>query len=131
MPARHVLTILAVDDLPRAVAFYRAALSLAHTVDAPVYAELSDDAGMRLGLYRRDGFAKNVGGVTPPAVAPGALSSTELYFHVDDLGAAVAALERAGARLLSARAMRDWGDEAAYFADPDGNVIAVATAAQS
>jgi len=35
-------------------------------------------------------------------------------------------LEAAGARLLSAAAPRDWGDEAAYFADPDGNVLVVA-----
>ncbi len=32
----------------------------------------------------------------------------------------------AGARELSPLAPRDWGDEAAYFADPDGNVLAVA-----
>ncbi len=35
-------------------------------------------------------------------------------------------LETAGARCLSPRAVRPWGDEAAYYADPDGNVIAVA-----
>ena len=49
-----------------------------------------------------------------------------LYLRVDDLPAAVDALEAAGARLLSAAAPRDWGDEAAYFADPDGNVLVVA-----
>ncbi len=35
-------------------------------------------------------------------------------------------MERAGGRLLSARAARAWGDEAAYFADPEGNVLVVA-----
>jgi catechol-2,3-dioxygenase len=35
-------------------------------------------------------------------------------------------LECAGARRLSPRQQRGWGDEAAYFADPDGNVFAVA-----
>jgi uncharacterized glyoxalase superfamily protein PhnB len=35
-------------------------------------------------------------------------------------------LTAAGARVLSPVAPRDWGDDAAYFADPDGNVIVVA-----
>ena len=47
-------------------------------------------------------------------------------FFCDDLPSAVARLEAAGARALSALAARPWGDEAAYFADPCGNVIVVA-----
>jgi uncharacterized glyoxalase superfamily protein PhnB len=35
-------------------------------------------------------------------------------------------LHSAGARALSPLGPRDWGDEAAYFADPDGNVLVVA-----
>ena len=31
-----------------------------------------------------------------------------------------------GARCLSPLAPRPWGDEAAYFEDPDGNVVVVA-----
>src|SRR5207244_3574714 len=38
---------------------------------------------------------------------------------------ATASLVAAGARPLSPRAPRVWGDEAAYFADPDGHVVAV------
>ena len=60
------------------------------------------------------------------AVPAGAITATELYLRVDDLAAAVEALAAAGARLLSPAAQRDWGDEAAYFADPDGNVLVVA-----
>ena len=50
----------------------------------------------------------------------------ELYFHMADLDAAIARLKEAGARELSALSPRPWGDEAAYYADPDGNVLAVA-----
>ncbi|MBI2932661.1 MAG: VOC family protein, partial [Planctomycetes bacterium] len=39
---------------------------------------------------------------------------------------AIARIEATGARLLSARAPRPWGDEAAYYADPDGNVVVLA-----
>jgi GNAT superfamily N-acetyltransferase len=40
--------------------------------------------------------------------------------------AAVSRVESAGGRVLSPALPRDWGDRAAYFADPDGNVVVVA-----
>lgn len=119
------LVVLAVADLPRAVAFYRRAFGWGQRVDAPVYAELALPGGMRLGLYQREAFARNTG-QAPSPVPPGALSATELYLHPPDLPATQAALEAAGARLLAPLAPRDWGEEVAYFADPDGNVLALA-----
>jgi catechol 2,3-dioxygenase-like lactoylglutathione lyase family enzyme len=123
--SRLVLVILAVADVPRALRFYRDAFGWAQAVDVPVYAELALPDGLRLGLYRRDAFASNTG-EAPFAPPAGALAPTELYLHVDDVGAAQARLEAAGARRLSDRAPRPWGDEAAYYADPDGNVVVVA-----
>jgi predicted enzyme related to lactoylglutathione lyase len=123
--ARHVLTILAVRDLTVARAFYDAAFGWARPVSTPVYVEFALPGEQRLGLYQRDGFAKNTGQATVQ-IPPGALAPTELYFHVDDLQPALRRVQDAGGRLLSALARRDWGDEAAYFADPDGNVIVVA-----
>ncbi len=123
--ARHVLTILAVSDLSRAVAFYREAFGWEQLVEVPVYAEFALPGGMRLGLYERQGFGRNTGQV-PARIAERQLAPTELYFHVDDIQSAIDRLARAGARCLSPLAPRDWGDEAAYFADPDGNVLVVA-----
>jgi len=120
-----LLVILAVEDLPRAAAFYDAAFGWEVRVDVPVYREYRVPGGTGVGLYVRGGFARNIG-VAPASVPPGAVTSTEIYVRVDDLPAAVARLGKAGARLLSPAAARDWGDDAAYFADPDGNVIAVA-----
>lgn len=125
MTLRHALTILAVEDLPRALAFYRAVLGARQIVDTPVYAEFSLPGEMRFGLYAREGFAKNTG-IAPVRVPGGGISATELYFYAQDLDTEIDRLKRAGARELSALAERDWGDEVAYFADPDGNVIAVA-----
>jgi catechol 2,3-dioxygenase-like lactoylglutathione lyase family enzyme len=119
------LVILAVADLPRAVAFWRAALELEPRVQVPTYVELPLPGGLALGLYERQGFGRNTGEL-PARPEPGGIQPTELYFRCDDLDAAIARLERAGARCLSPRAPRDWGDEAAYFADPDGNVVVVA-----
>ena len=76
MTCRRILTILAVEDLGRAVRFYEAAFGWPRVVDASGYA---------LGRLRA-----------------------------------------AGATELSALTARDWGHEVAYFADPDGFVLAVA-----
>lgn len=121
----HVLTILAVEDVARARRFYEAAFAWPVAVDTPVYVELALPSEMRLGLYERVAFGKNTGRV-PARTPDGELSATELYFYADDVPAAIDRLRRAGARELSPLAVRDWGDEAAYFADPDGNVVVVA-----
>ncbi len=125
MAARHVLTILAVDDLAASVRFYRQAFGFPVRAEVPVYVELALDDGRGLGLYRRESFGANTG-IVPERVAPGGVAGAELYFNVDDMDEAVSRIERAGGRLLSPRAVRPWGDEAAYYADPDGYVVVVA-----
>lgn len=125
MHARHVLTILATTDLERAVRFYDAAFGWPKGVETPVYVELTLPGGMRLGLYAREAFARNTGQL-PVLAPPGGLSPCELYFYPEPLEAALERMEAAGGRLLSALAPRPWGDEAAYFADPDGHVLVLA-----
>jgi uncharacterized glyoxalase superfamily protein PhnB len=63
-------------------------------------------------------------------VPPGRIAPAYLYVRVDDVEASVAQLESVGARPLSPLAARSWGERAAWFADPDGNVVAVAEPAQ-
>lgn len=124
-PLRLVLLILAVRDLPRAVAFYRSVFGWPLRVEVPVYVELEMPGGQRLGLYQHEGFARNTG-LPAAAPLPEHTTASELYFHTEELPATAERLAQAGARLLSPAALRPWGDEAAYFADPDGNVIVVA-----
>lgn len=119
---RLALVIVAVEDLARARAFYAAAFGWTERVSAPVYVEFELPAGMSLGLYERRAFARNTG-VTPHQIPSGAIASTEIYLVAADLDSAIARVTAAGARLLSPRMVRSWGDEAAYFADPDGNVL--------
>ncbi|MFO0582971.1 MAG: VOC family protein [Anaeromyxobacter sp.] len=126
-PPTLSLLILAVESLPRALAFYRAAFGWEQVVDVPVYAEFRLPGGLRLGLYDRRAFAANTGRV-PAATLAGELAPTELYLYPEDLPATLARLEAAGARTLAPLAPRDWGDEVAYLADPDGNVLALARA---
>lgn len=124
-PARLSLVILAVGDLDQMVAFYERAFGWQRAVEAPVYLEFALPGGIRLGLYERHAFSANTLEV-PVRIPGGALAPTELYFYPNDLPAAIERVREAGARTLSALAPRTWGDEAAYFADPEGNVIALA-----
>jgi predicted enzyme related to lactoylglutathione lyase len=129
-PTHLVLIILAVRDLARAVKFYGDAFGWTQTVDVPVYVEFVLPGTMRLGLYQREAFSRNTGQM-PIALMAGKLAGTELYLDPDDLPGTVARLEHLGARKLSALARRDWGDEVVYFADPDGNVLALARPMES
>jgi len=124
-PPRHVLTILAVRDLRLASRFYDRAFGWTKSVNETVYVEYELPGGQRVGLYDRVAFGRNTGRV-PAAITEGELAPAELYLHVDQPEAAMRSLADAGARLLSGLEPRAWGDEAAYFADPDGNVIVVA-----
>ncbi len=92
--------------------------------------EFTLPGGNGLGVYVREAFAKNVGQV-PTLATPQRIGGTEVYLRVGDLDAAIDRLEAAGAHRLSAKAARDWGDEAAYYADPDGNVLVVARKLES
>ena len=123
--ARLLLVILAVTDAARARRFYDAAFAWPVELEFPGGVSYRTAQGSGVMLYGREGFAGNTG-VAPAAPPAQGTTATELYLHVDDLGAAIARLEAAGARLLSPRAPRSWGDDAAYYADPDGNVLALA-----
>ena len=126
MPCVHV--ILGVADAQRSAAFYESVFgwtrnpAVAHYSN---YVELRQGDDGWLGLYERDGFARSAG-ADVVATANGHQTATEIYVRVDDVQPLIERLGAAGARPLSPLAPRDWGDEAAYFADPDGNVVAVA-----
>ena len=126
---RHILTILAVENLERSTKFYEEAFGWPVRINVPVLVEFELPDGRGLAVYQRKAFARNTG-VEPFQVPDGAITGTEIYLHCRDLDAAIARLKRAGGRLLSDKALRPWGDDAAYFSDPDGNVIVVASASE-
>jgi len=83
--------------------------------------------GGALGLYDRDGFAETVGAY-PTDVPEDRVTPAYLYVRVDDVEATAGRIQEAGGRGLSPLSARPWGEKAAWFADPDGNVVAVAQA---
>jgi catechol 2,3-dioxygenase-like lactoylglutathione lyase family enzyme len=122
-----VQAIYAVRDLDRSLRFYEQALGWPRNerIDYANYVELLPPDGGSLGLFEREGFAGTVG--APPSEIPAdRVAPAYVYVRVDDVQRAVARIEAAGGRPLSPPRERSWGERAAWFADPDGNVIAVA-----
>lgn len=118
--------ILYVADQAGSTAFYRTLLRREPLLNVPGMTEFELSPGVKLGLMPEQGIARIICGPLPhPATAQG-VPRCELYWLVDDLDAAMQQARAAGALEVSSAADRDWGHRAAYFADPDGNVLAVA-----
>lgn len=127
MEPRITVITLAVDDLERAVAFYRDGLGWptegivgTHIPDGAVaFFELA--GGLRLALWPRDSLARDAGLARAPA------SSTELSLghNVASPGAVDLAFARAvaaGATPVKVPAPTSWGGYAGYVSDPDGHL---------
>lgn len=131
MRPRITLITLGVDDLDRAVNFYRDGLGL--QTPGIVGAEFEHGAvaffdlqpGLRLALWPRASLAHDTGLSVSPAsptdvcLAHNVLSKTE----VDAVMAQAAA---AGARIVKPARDTFWGGYAGYFQDPDGHLWEVA-----
>lgn len=118
--------ILYVKDQAKSAAFYRTLLGRPPSLDVPGMTEFELANGCKLGLMPNDGIAQIVSGPLPHPSTGSGLPRCELYLMVADLEAAVTAAAVAGAQLISPATDRDWGHRAAYYADADGHVIALA-----
>lgn len=131
MKPRISLITLCVDDLDRAVRFYRDGLGLA--TDGIVGAEYENgavaffdlDGGLRLALWPRASLAADAGiDPTPPSPTDMVLAHNVADRHdVDDVMAQAA---RAGATIVKPAADTFWGGYAGYFMDPDRHLWEVA-----
>ncbi len=131
MQPRITLITLGIDDLDRAVRFYRDSLGLKtpgiigteFEHGAVAFFELQP--GLRLALWPRASLAHDSGLPVSPAsptdfcLAHNVLSKTE----VDAVMAQAAA---AGARIVKPARDTFWGGYAGYFQDPDGHLWEVA-----
>ncbi|MBV6405068.1 MAG: lactoylglutathione lyase [Flavobacteriales bacterium] len=123
----HTELILYVRDQARSRDLYRILLDRAPVLDVPGMTEF-DLGGCKLGLMPETGIARII---TPPLPHPQqghGVPRCELYLLVDDLEAALGRALLAALRPVAPAADRDWGHRVAYFADPDGHVIALAAA---
>lgn len=131
MKPRITLITLAVEDLDRAVAFYRDGLGL--PTEGIVGREFEHGAvaffdlasGLRLALWPRTSLAHDSG------VAAGPRSATEfaLAHNVasrEEVDAVMEEARRAGATIAKPAQATFWGGYAGYFQDPDQHLWEVA-----
>ncbi len=120
-----VIVIFAVADVEASSRLYSEVFGFDIEVKSANYFELRMSSTASFGLYQRDAFPSNFDGhIAPPA--PGVAQPAELYLRVADAPATIEALRARGLTLKSPLAMRPWGEQAAYFFDPDGFVVAIA-----
>lgn len=118
--------ILYVADQQASARFYEQVLATRPRLHVPGMTEFVLNAQTVLGLMPVAGIRRLLGSrLRDPDDAHG-IPRAELYLAVDDPQAFHQRALRCGATELSALAMRDWGDEAAYSCDPDGHVLAFA-----
>jgi uncharacterized glyoxalase superfamily protein PhnB len=120
--------VLFVSDQKKAVEFYRHLLKQNPSLNEPGMAEFELWDGTILGLMPEKGIARIIGGNVPHPASGRGIPRCEIYLRVENPKLYLNRALAAGAKLLSPLQPRDWGDEAAYVADPDGHVIALARA---
>jgi catechol 2,3-dioxygenase-like lactoylglutathione lyase family enzyme len=131
MKPRITVITLGVDDLKRAVAFYRDGLGL--PTQGIVGTEYPHGAvaffllqgGLRLALYPRDDLALDARvAVTPPSTTDFALAhNVATREEVDEV---LRQAERAGAVIVKPGQHAFWGGYTGYFRDPDQHLWEVA-----
>jgi catechol 2,3-dioxygenase-like lactoylglutathione lyase family enzyme len=125
-PHISVLT-LGVDDLERALAFYRDGLGLrtagivGREFEHGAVAFFDLQAGLRLAIWRRADIAHDAGlTVTDPS--PTEFTIGHNLNSAQDVDDVMEQAQQAGARLVKAAQRTFWGGYAGYFQDPDGHL---------
>jgi uncharacterized protein len=131
MKPHITLLTLGVDDLERAVAFYRDGLGfetkgiVGTEIENGAVAFFKLDSGLKLALWPRKSLAADCG------LAVQAPSATEFSVahnvsSQQEVDAVMQQAERAGARIVKPAHSTFYGGYAGYFQDPDGHLWEVA-----
>ena len=131
MKPRITLLTLGVDDLERAVTFYRDGLGFPtkgivgteFEHGAVAFFELK--SGLQLALWPRDSIAHDTGIPASPN-SPTDFTIGHNVRSVEEVDAVMEQAKRAGARIVKPAAKTFWGGYAGYFQDPDGHLWEVA-----
>lgn len=127
MATVSVHLILYVSRQAAATAFWQVVLDRPPALDVPGMTEFTLGPNVVLGLMPETGIKSLLGPSLPDPAAAHGVPRAELYLVVDDAAAYLGRARAAGATELSPLTRRSWGDDAAYYLDPDGHVVAFAT----
>jgi uncharacterized protein len=131
MKPRITLLTLGVDDLDRAVAFYRDGLGfrtkgiIGREIENGAAAFFNLESGLKLALWPRKSLAAD-SGVT---LAHPSTTEFSIAHNVDsqaEVDAVMRTAEKAGARIVKKAQATLYGGYAGYFQDPDGHLWEVA-----
>ncbi len=131
MKPHITLITLGVDDIERAVAFYRNGLGLA--TKGIVGAEFENgaaaffnlDSGLRLALWPRTSLAAD-SGLPLQAASSTEFSLAHNVASPQEVDVVMQQAEQAGARIVKPAQATFYGGYAGYFQDPDGHLWEVA-----
>lgn len=127
MQPRISILTLGVDDLERAVRFYRDGLGLATEgivgteFDHGAVAFFDLQAGLKMAVFARRDLAHDAGIAVSPQ-APTDFSIGHNLRSADEVDAVMGEAEKAGARIVKKAQKTFWGGYAGYFQDPDGHL---------
>lgn len=131
MKPRISLVTLGVDDLERALRFYRDGLGLEtegivgteHENGAVVFIKLQ--AGLALALWPRRSIAADTG-LEPAKAAPANMTLAHNVRSEAEVDAVMAEARSAGATIVKPAAKTFYGGYAGYFLDPDNHLWEIA-----
>lgn len=128
MPVKPAISLvtLGVQDVAASTRFYEALGFPLSSGSVPGEVSFFRTAGGLLGLYGADDLADDA--QLPRASSEGFRGFTLAInlASAQEVDAAIAAAEAAGARLIKPAQPTEWGGYHAYFADPDGHAWEVA-----
>jgi len=127
MKPRLTVITLAVDDLERALAFYRDGLGLptdgivGKEFDHGAVAFFDLRAGLKLALWPRQSLAHDTG-LPQGEAAPTSVSLGHNVACRGEVNTVMEQARRAGASIVKPAGDTFWGGYAGYFHDPDGHL---------
>ncbi|CAN5217111.1 hypothetical protein BH09BAC5_BH09BAC5_29100 [soil metagenome] len=123
---KKIIFILYVKDQFVSRDFYSITLGIHPILDVPGMTEFELFSGVKIGLMPEKNIAKIISPPLPePSIANG-VPRCEVYLYVENAADYLKRGILAGGKPVSELSLRDWGDQAGYIADPDGNVLAFA-----
>lgn len=127
MKPRVTMITLAVEDLERAVIFYRDGLGLptkgivGKEFEHGAVAFFDLQAGLKLAIWPRASLAHDTG-IPKGASSPTELSLGHNVASKEDVDVVMRQAREAGARIVKPAADTFWGGYGGYFQDPDGHL---------